>query len=170
MKKTLKRWKAGAVMVLSVIVIMFTACSSSKQTIINNNNEAIIKAIDSSNWKFTPIRMIPQFGNSRQIFGNYEVIYSKGKFNVYLPYYGRAYAGADILSNESPLDFISTNFTVDKRLVKEGEWNIIIKPIDRSAVQTMNFTLFSNGSADLNVTLLNRSPISFTGNVGVVKE
>ena len=66
-----------------------------------------------------------------------------------------------------PLDFISKDFTTDKQLVKPGEWTIKIKPKDNTEVQLMIFTFFSNGTADLSVSMMNRSPISFGGRVDV---
>ena len=153
------------------LMLLLSACNSTYRTMMKAaTQKTVTAAIDSSKWVFTPITMIPQFGNSKPVYGGYAVTCKKDTLNVYLPYYGRAYAGADILSTTSPLDFISTNFAIDKALAKEGQWKINTKPKERTEVQSMSFTFFSNGSADLTITLANRSSVSFTGNVGPVKE
>ena len=150
-----------------MISILFGACSSSKVTA--STEADITKAIDSSRWTFTADRVVPQSGSSRQTNGVYTVEYSLSKMNVYLPYIGQAYGGADVFSTVGPLDFISTNFTTDKRLIKPGQWTINIKPKDNTEVQLMIFTFFSNGTADLSINMANRSPISFGGKVALSK-
>ena len=147
------------------IITLLGACNSSRK--VATTEADITAAIDSSNWTFTVDRVVPQSGRSRQPNGIYTVVYTANKLNVYLPYIGRAFSGADVFSTVGPLDFISKDFTTDKQLVKPGEWTIKIKPKDNTEVQLMIFTFFSNGTADLSVSMMNRSPISFGGRVDV---
>ncbi len=151
-----------------VISILFVACNSSSK-VTGSSEAAITKAIDSSRWKFTADRVIPQSGSSSQTNGVYTVEYSLTKMNVYLPYIGQAYGNANVFSTVGPLDFISTDFIADKQLVKPGQWTIKIKPKDNTEVQLMIFTFFSNGTADLSINMANRSPISFGGKVELSK-
>ncbi len=69
------------------------------------------------------------------------------------------------MSTQSPLDFQSTNFTINKKENDKGRWDVVIKPNDYREVQSLTFTFFNNGSAQLNVQLTNRTPISFNGDV-----
>jgi hypothetical protein len=151
------------------ISIFASGCSSSKQaTAASFSKEAITEAINKNEWVFTANYVMPQTGRSRSTNGIYTVTYSNNKFVVYLPYFGRAYS-APIGSSQGPLDFTTSDFDVAKDQKKEGQWDIVLKPKGNREVQSMNFTLFENGSGDLNVTLTNRSPISFRGNVAPKK-
>lgn len=150
--------------ILLIIIIGAYSCSSSNK--VASNNTDITTAIDSNRWTFTVIQVQPQVGRSQIANGSYSVICAPNKLNSYLPYFGRAFAGADVLNNtQSPLNFISTNFTLNKQEVKAGRWSIIVTPTDQRQVQQMNFTFFTNGTAALDVTMTNRSPIRFTGTV-----
>ena len=87
----------------------------------------------------------------------------------YLPYFGKANVGADIMSGKGPLDFTSVDFIAETLRPKEGEWHVSIKPKDYSEVQQLSFNLYSNGSATLDVIMTNRSAIRFTGRVQAMK-
>lgn len=149
-------------------VIIATACSGSKQAAANFSKEAITEAINKNEWVFTANYVLPQSGRSRPANGVYTVTCSDNKFVVYLPYFGRAYS-VPIGSSQGPLDFQTSDFDLAKEQKKAGQWSLILKPKDNKEVQSMNFTLYDNGSANLDVTLTNRSPISFTGNVAPKK-
>lgn len=153
----------------TILLFIFLGACSSSRTVTTTSEADITAAIDSNRWTFTVDRVVPQTGRSRQPNGIYTVVYTPNKLNVYLPYIGRAYSGADVFSTVGPLDFISKDFTTDKQLVKPGEWTIKIKPKDNTEVQLMIFTFFSNGTADLAVNMTNRSPISFSGRVDISK-
>lgn len=121
---------------------------------------------DTTRWEFSPNTVLPQMGSSKMISGlNYSVSYKNNKLEVYLPYYGKAYAGADIYTGKNPLDFTSNEFTVETKTMKKGGIRYIIHPKDNSEVQTLNFTFFDNGNADLDILMSNRSPISYYGTV-----
>lgn len=121
---------------------------------------------DTLLWEFSADKMLPQFGTTKFISGgNYGVSYKEKKLVVYLPYYGRAYGGIDVYSGRSPLDFTSSDFTIEKKLLKKGRIRYTIHPKDNIDVQTLSFIFYDNGDADLNVVMSSRSPISFTGTI-----
>ena len=167
MKKIIKQLFGIIAMFLTIAIT--GACNSASHIKAPPTTENISRAVDSSRWVFTANVAMPQYGGSKQIPGYYSVIYNNKKLTVYLPYYGRAYSGADVTTDRGPLDFTSVDFSFDKQPAKRGGWNIMIKPRDHREVQSMNFTFYDNGSADLSVNMSNRSPISFTGNVGPSK-
>ena len=144
------------------LIFMQTACSPAKQ--VTASNEEIVQAITNDNWIFVADRALPQRGRSRNLTGQYEVRCSKDTIIVYLPYFGRAYSGP-VMETRSPLDFKTTDFTISKEQNDKGRWNITIRPKDYREVQSFDFMLFNNGSAQLNVQLTSRSSISFNGNV-----
>jgi len=159
----------GYLMSMLLIVIVATGCSASKQAAASNySKEAISTAINNNEWTFTANFAMPQSGRSRSVNGPYTVTFSGNKFVVYLPYFGRTYT-AQLGSSQGPLDFQTSDFDLAKEQKKEGQWSLLLKPKDYKEVQSMNFTLYDNGSANLDVTLTNRSPISFSGNVAPKK-
>lgn len=168
MKKRLNGVTALLMVLLTAVLI--SACSGSKKAAASiYDSKQITNAIDSSRWQFIAYQVSPQFGRVRQVNGLYNVSMRDNKLLVYLPYFGRATGGADIFSNRSPLDFTSAEFSPTVTKPSADEWRIAIKPQDNREVQLMNFTLFSTGSASLNVVMTNRSAISFTGRVEPAK-
>jgi Domain of unknown function (DUF4251) len=157
---------------VSLLVLMITAVSAgnatNRVTVGDTANNNILPA-DTSSWIFTPTNVMPQYGAQRQADGNFSVNYSNNKLVVYLPYFGRAYSGADVFSRTGPLDFTSNKFTITKRETKKGHISITIKPQDYNEVQSMNFMFYSNGGANLSVTMTNRTAISFSGTVTGLK-
>ena len=148
----------------TVLAVGLTTASAHSTTGVGANGKFLNPA-DTANWIFSPTTVLPQFGTSRPVTGSYSVTYFKNKVSVYLPYFGKAYAGADIYSGNSPLDFTSVNYTMEKQPAKKGGWTIILVPKDYSEVESMRFTFYDNGNATLDVTMRSRSPISFYGNV-----
>ncbi|MBK8142047.1 MAG: DUF4251 domain-containing protein [Chitinophagaceae bacterium] len=59
------------------------------------------------------------------------------------------------------MDFTTTDYSFEKKQDKKGAWVITIKPKDYSEVQISFSLCRGNGSAELNVQLTNRSPVSF---------
>lgn len=155
---------------LSAILVMVSglySCSSTKHTdvVVSASKEETTQAINNDRWIFVVNQIMPQNGRSRTATSRYDVRSSKDTLRVQLPYFGRAYSGAAVMENTSPLDFTSTDFDRTRDEGNNGKWNITIKPKDNREVQSLNFTLYDNGSAQLNVLLTNRSPISFSGSV-----
>ena len=153
----------------SLLLFLFlSACSQGKKVSSGDTQEEVVQAINNDNWVFTAYNSNPQIGRTRSgLTGVNEARYTKDSLIVYLPYFGRLYSGSEAMNSRGPLDFTSTSFEVVKEK-KNDSWTITIKPKDHSPVQSMYFTLYENGSAQLNVTLTNRSPISYTGVVGKV--
>ena len=160
MKKIIHLCSSGLMLLL--IAVLVNACNSTNRVTIAENENTITYAPDSS-WTFTAAEVMPQYGSTRHADGNYSVNYSNNKLVVYLPYFGRAYSGANVLSSTGPLDFTTNKFTITQKETKKGHWSITIKPKDYNEVQSMNFMFYDNGSANLSVTMTNRTPISFTG-------
>ncbi|MFT3748592.1 MAG: DUF4251 domain-containing protein [Agriterribacter sp.] len=146
------------------------SCSTTKQPVevTGASDTEMAQAITSGKWVFIANQAMPQSGRSRMLTTRYSVILNNDTLTSALPYFGRAYA-APIGETTSPLDFSSTNFTLSKNESGAGRWNVNIKTNDVREVQVYNFTLFTNGSAQLSVQLTNRSPISFSGRVMPVK-
>jgi hypothetical protein len=153
-----------AIGLIAVAFSILTACSSSKN-LPTATPEQVQEAILSNNWVFVAQSVIPQGGRSRILDSRYEVRTSKDTVNCYLPYFGQSYSGSGMMSNSNPMDFRSTKFTVDREEGKKGGYRVRIRPSDVNSVQFMNFDLYDNGNASLNVTLTDRSSITYNGYV-----
>ncbi len=151
---------------ITAAAIIFILCSFSSCSFDHQRSAHITPSVlNDSSWVFTATYSIPQSGRAGPVNGNYSVIYLSQKLRVYLPYFGTSYGGADVLSSDNPLDFVSTDFTSVALQGRKGEHNIVIKPADKTQVSSMSFTFYDNGNAHLDVVMNNRSGISFSGNV-----
>ena len=146
------------------MIFLFNACSSSK-SVTASTPEDTKQAILANRWLFVAQSVNPQGGRTQVINGRYEIRTSKDTVNAYLPYFGKSYSGAGAMTNANPMDFKSTNFSIDQEEIKKGGIRVTIRPKDYSAVQTLQFSFYDNGSASLMVTLTDRSPISYNGRV-----
>lgn len=152
------------VFMLSILFIF--GCSSSK-TISGASPEQIRQAIRSDRWVFVAQSANAQGGRSRQIDTRYEVRFSRDTLQCYLPYFGRSFSGAGAFSSGSPLDFRSTDLSIEKEELKNGGVRLKVKPRDITSVQFMIFELFESGASSISVTLTDRTPISFNGYIKV---
>jgi hypothetical protein len=157
---------------LSMIICLTELISpalAQKNSKDNDSRTAVIKGlINSQNFTFVPQMIIPMRGGSNQLTSYYELSVKKDTLISYLPFIGRAYT-APMVSGENGFDFTATNFTYQVTPNKKKGWNIAIKPKDKE-VQQFALRVFDNGTASLNVTSLNREPISFNGYITVPKE
>ena len=147
-------------------IIVFNACSSAKE-ITTATPEQITRAINSDQWRFSADFVNPTYGRSRNLTSEYFVTANNGKLAVALPYFGKLNSPAGAM-NGNPLDFESTSFNLSKETRNDGGWVITIKS-PNPEVQSMVFTFFDNGSAQLNITMSNRSAISYSGTVAPVQ-
>ena len=174
-----KKYKTGSMKKISkniysiaAIIIVFTtaACNSAKKAAnATATTNAITLAVDSSKWKFIANQVMPQYGNARQANGDYDTRLNKDNMIVYLPYFGKADAGANFTSGKGPLDFTTTNFTIEKKQNRKGLWVVTITPNDNREVRALNYTFSPGGFATLSVTMSNRTGISFSGTVVPLK-
>lgn len=135
----------------------------------SNRNAAInhfAVQFSDSNWTFKPNYVTPQHGNPAAItVTDYRIRYTGHEIDVYLPYYGRAYGGADVFSGNNPLRFTTNDFTTERRQLKKGRTEILIRFNKSNDVDQMRFTIYPGGIAYLYVTMISRSSISFKGNL-----
>lgn len=147
---------------LAFLMLFVWACNPANQ-VAATDSAAIKKAIEEGAWKFNVTLVSPQSGSSQQPNGIYYVSLKHDSLNVYLPYFGRAFAGANVLSGENVLDFITQNY--DKVITPSGahKWEITFSTKEQRELPVLQFYIFDNGNASLNVRMNNRSPISYSG-------
>ena len=143
-------------------IVFFSACSSGKQ-IVAATPEEITDAINNDHWKFSADYATPSYGRSRNLTSEYFVSISNGKLTTALPYFGKLNSAAGAMTG-NPLDFTSASFDLSKETRKDGGWLVTIKRPDPE-VESMIFTFYDNGTAQLNISMTNRSAIGYSGKV-----
>ena len=146
-------------------VIIFSDCLTAQKNSEDKSDSkkpAIKNMVDSQHFIFVAQSVTPLRGQFRNLTSLYDVKISKDTMVSYLPYFGRAYI-APLNPSEAGLDFTSTNFSYSASPHKKNGWDVMIKPKDKTDVQQYLFTIYDNGSANLNVTSSSRDPISFNG-------
>jgi len=124
--------------------------------------DAVKNKILDKNYDFLVQSVTPTTGSTRQLSPDYDLRVTPDSIISYLPYFGRAYS-APVGSSDGGINFTSTKFDYTLVNRNKGGWDITIKPRDTPDVQELFLTVFSNGSAILQVTSTNRQPISFNG-------
>jgi len=152
-------------MVMVVSAGAFTSVKAQDTNADKKAEEAAqVKAmVESQRYVFKPQSANPMRGRTVQLTSEYTVKVSKDTIVSDLPYFGRSYT-APIDPSKGGIQFNSTKFDYKLEEVKKG-WQVTIKPGDVSDVQQFFLTIFTNGSATLQVTSTNRTPISFNGSV-----
>jgi hypothetical protein len=120
--------------------------------------------IESQHYRFKAQSATPMSGKLRQLTSEYDVVVNKDVVVSQLPYFGRAYS-APIGSTDNGIQFTSKDFEYMVTPKKKGGWDIVIKFKDTQDAKQMQFSIFDNGSASLQVLSNNRQPISFNGYV-----
>ncbi|HEV9037639.1 MAG TPA: DUF4251 domain-containing protein [Puia sp.] len=125
---------------------------------------AIKDMVESKNFIFQAQTALPMRGNVRHLTTEYDLKVTPTAVVSELPYFGRAFV-APMNPTQSPLQFTSTKFDYTATTRKSGGWEIVIKPTDHREVQSMTLTISTAGYTTLQVTNLNRDPITFNGDI-----
>lgn len=150
-----------------ILLLFLTGCGTTKEAAFMN--QELEKALVSDNWVFTAQQSNPQPPANRGLDAGYELKCEKGKLQSYLPYFGRSFSGTAAYTNQNPLDFKTTEFTVQRNNGKKGSKVLLIRPGSVKEILEYRLTVFSNGRATLDVTFNNRSPMSFSGQLSAIK-
>jgi hypothetical protein len=147
------------ILVLNIFLVPVIAVAQNKDSM---QAVDIKNMVASQHYTFKAQTASPLSGRLRQLTSDYDLQVSKEKIVAYLPYFGRSYS-APIDPSKGGIQFTSKDF--DYRLTerKKGGWNVSIKTKDISEAQDMQLTIFSDGTASLQVNSANRQSISFQG-------
>ena len=154
----------GILCVLVLSLLSFSKCSSTLPAADSGLATSIKQKIDTKHFTFDAESVTPQRGGKRFLTSPYDVYVSRDSLVAYLPYFGRA-TSAPINPAEGGIKFTSTDFSYEVTQPKSDWWEILLRPKDNRDVQEMNFTIFSNGTANLQVTSTSRDFISFEGKI-----
>lgn len=134
----------------------------------------IKRIITSDNYAFKANYVIPMSMSPRALTSDYDVRVTKGKLEVYLPYFGRAYSAPRNL-NDGGIKLNTTDYDYKVVEKRKGGWDITIKP-KRTTINTVNdvqilrLDVSTDGYASLQVTSGSRQPISFNGYIEEIKK
>ncbi|KUJ51965.1 DUF4251 domain-containing protein [Chryseobacterium sp. JAH] len=99
----------------------------------------------------------------------YEIELKKGKMEVVLPYFGRAF-NTTYGSSDNSYRFTSKDYTVTKSQSKKGNWVLKIKPNDVKNVSDINIEVYKNGKAFTSIRSNDRQPITYDGYISKNEE
>lgn len=148
-------------------LIVFSGCKSKalspeQEAKIDNN----IQRIENQDLTFSATSALPLSGRSIPLTDTYFLKISADTIIARLPYFGRSYVAPTNPSNIG-IDFISTDFDYQTKQTQKGMYNITIVPKDLQKMEERGIKLFlslgNNGYGTLQVSFINRQPISFYG-------
>jgi hypothetical protein len=142
------------------ILIVFCGISVYAQ---KNTTPLTKEIIEAKQFVFKAQTAIPSNGSTVQLTSPYDLRLLNDSVVAYLPYYGRAYNVS--YGSEGGIKFTSTQFQYKIKSRKKGGWDVTITPKDAADVRQLFLTIFSNGSASLQVLSNDRQPINFQGSV-----
>lgn len=119
--------------------------------------------IPTEDARYNPRVMFPNGSQLYQLNGEYDVRITTDSVIAYLPYFGRAYT-APMNPTEGGIKFTSTNFEY-KKSIRKGNYEIDIVPRDEREVRNLFLTISPNGYATLRVLSLNKTAISYNGQI-----
>lgn len=155
-----------ALLVISVSLVTTVAAQDKKADRKAQEAAAVKAMIDARRYVFKAQSVIPTGGRFRQLTSLYTVKVGKDTVEADLPYFGRAYSAP--IGTDGGIKFTSTKFDYQLKEIKKG-WQVTIKPETGDARQLF-MTIFTDGTASLQVTSNNRQPISFNGYIAERKK
>jgi hypothetical protein len=156
----------------ALLVVTGCLCTADAQTKTNKStvkSDEINRLVTEKNFVFNATYVTPLRGGGRALTSEYDLTVSKDAITAYLPYFGQAYL-ANYGSTDNGIKFTWTNFNYKETPDKKGNREILIIPKDKSAsdangVQALRLYISADGYASLQITNMNRDPISFTGTI-----
>lgn len=160
--------KASKRIVILMTFIFAGLCTLSAQSKKEKKEEvekAVKELVESENYKIIVNTAYPRRGRMIPLTSLYSVEVRNDSVFSQLPYFGRAYSipygGGNGLMFEAPITryLMKTN--------KRGAAKVDFSARSREDYFKYRITVYSNGSASIDVTMQNRESISFSGEVEV---
>jgi hypothetical protein len=165
---------------VSVLFIFFQSCSAQNTTdsqIVNSlasSEEFTFHAERANPMNYDVINVLNGIPNnpSTRILqldaGSYTIELKKGKMEVVLPYFGRAFNAS--YGKDNSYRFTSKDYTITKSQSKKGNWIFKIKPNDVNNVSDINIEVYKNGKAFTSIRSNDRQPITYDGYISKNEE
>ena len=146
-------------------LIAFCACAFYCTTTIKAQEtvNAFAQQIRDQDFLFTAVNYASASGGNQQLTDFYYVKIKEDRIIGSLPYYGQNYS-AQINLTDGGLKFNSIKFEYNPVEKKKGKILLKIRlKDDQIIVQELFLTIFSDGSAQMDVSSRNREPITLYG-------
>lgn len=146
------------VLFLSMATTTFAQTTSAKEARIQN-------LLESKNFTFVAESANPMSGGSIRLnSSNYQVSFYKDSLESFLPYFGTAYR-APYGATQSPLMFSSGDFVYNSEVTRKGGHTVTIKINTPSDPDVLILSVSASGYGTLQVSSIDRQPISFYGSI-----
>lgn len=163
--------KMGKKLLVAMLLLMgflFSRQLATAQKSDSAKVASVKKLVDNKDYVFYVESATPMSGRQRFLTPGNTVYIAKDSVVCDLPYFGRVYTSS-VNTTDGGIKFISTNFDYTPEVRKKGGWDIAIKTKDVPETQNLNFTIYDNGKAYLQVRSNNRQSISYNGYVAEKK-
>ncbi|GAB2981181.1 hypothetical protein GCM10027049_16300 [Mucilaginibacter puniceus] len=160
--------------IIGAILISMLCLSVQAQTTKTDKKAAekahIKNLVESKRYVFVANYIMPLRGGGFGTSSYYDMKVTKDTISTFLPYFGQA-SMSNYGSIDNGIHFTSTKFTYKSIIKKNGNWEIVIVPLDKNrgndplGVRNMILNISGDGYATLQVNNLNRDAISFNGRI-----
>lgn len=162
------------ILFILIVMVVLAACASQKpvpanpevRNMIENRNYTFIarNVTPTEDARYNPRMIFPNASSTLyQLNGEYDLRITRDSVIAYLPFFGRAYT-APVNPSEGGIKFASTDFDY-RESMRKNNYEIEIIPRDAKDVRNLYLTITPNGYASLRVLSLNRTAISFNGEI-----
>lgn len=164
MKNVRLFWLLGIVLLL----VGQSLCAQTKKDKSEKKVQEIKELIDNRRFTVDVNRAVPMRGRIINLTSPYSLEMRGDSVISYLPYFGRAYTapygGGEGLRFEKSITDYQASFN------KKGTAQIKFRARTDDDAYTFNVQIFSNGSATINVSPVNKQHITFHGELAPTKE
>lgn len=158
-------------LILLVCFIAFSSTAQSKKARKDAKNKKITELINNKKFSFKVQTVQPMRGGTVNNLNllSFEMILKKDTLISYLPYFGRAFT-APMNPRDSPLNFNTTDFDYVVEKGRKGSQEIKIDLKNRPDSRQFFLVIDQSGYGSLQVTSVNREPISYFGFITAIEE
>jgi hypothetical protein len=149
-------------MIRALIIAAFATLIFNNTKAQNLTEKQVDSLVNSKHYTFKAERVNPQRGRQRYLTTEYFLRVAGDSLISALPYFGRAYT-APINPEDAGYNFTSTDFNYAVVPKKKGSYQVTINTKDKINAVTFVLTVYNNGNAYLQITSVNKQPISFNG-------
>ena len=137
-----------------------------EQKLVKQKQIALL--VESKEFVFAAIRVIPQSGSTLILTAEFNVEFHANLINSFLPFIGRGFSGVGYGGDEG-MKFTGKPLVYQIEKTKKG-YQIKVDVRGKIDYYSMMLNVYNNGSAYLTIISNNRSPVSYEGEIQVFDE
>ena len=157
--------------ILVGFVLILASCSSQKSSVsqtvvadlVENRTYTFVaqSVLPTEDARYNPRLMFPNGSQLYQLNGDYDFKVTPDSIMAFLPYFGRSFT-APVNPSEGGIKFTSTDFSY-KKSIRKNNYEIEIVPRDNNEIRNLYLTISPTGFTSLRVLSLNKTSISYNG-------